>query len=53
MNLCEWKITDADENTWESECGLLWQFMDGSPTDNGIVYCPRCGREMVEIEEVE
>jgi DNA-directed RNA polymerase subunit RPC12/RpoP len=25
--------------------------MDGSPTDNGIVYCPRCGREMEDDKE--
>lgn len=26
-----------------SECGVLWEFNDGSPEDNEAFYCPKCG----------
>ena len=29
-----------------SECGVLWEFNDGSPEDNEAYYCPKCGAKM-------
>ena len=38
---------DEDANAWEcSECHNVWQLMDGSPAENGMKYCQRCGAEM-------
>ena len=29
-----------------SECGVLWEFNDGSPEDNEAYFCPKCGTRM-------
>ena len=29
-----------------SECGVLWEFNDGTPEDNEAYFCPKCGAKM-------
>ena len=29
-----------------SECGVLWEFNDGTPEDNEAYFCPKCGARM-------
>ena len=29
-----------------SECGVLWEFADGTPEDNEAYFCPKCGARM-------
>jgi len=29
-----------------SECGVLWEFNDGTPEDNEAYFCPNCGAKM-------
>jgi len=29
-----------------SECGVLWEFNDGTPEDNEAYFCPKCGTKM-------
>ena len=29
-----------------SECGVLWEFNDGTPADNEAYFCPKCGTKM-------
>ena len=29
-----------------SECGVLWEFNDGTPEDNEAYFCPKCGIKM-------
>jgi len=44
---CEWK--DDDRNDWWTSCGKGWCFTNGdSPVDNGMNYCPFCGKPLVE-----
>lgn len=31
-----------------SECGERWELTCGSPADNNLNFCPRCGAEVVE-----
>ena len=31
-----------------SECGERWELTCGSPADNHLNFCPRCGAEVVE-----
>ena len=42
---------DGDEQYECSECGVLWEFIDGTPEDNEAYFCPHCGAKM--DEEVE
>ncbi len=30
-----------------SECGERWELTCGSPADNHLCFCPRCGAEVV------
>ena len=46
---CYW-FEDGD-NIYATECGHLWEFIDGNIRDNGAKYCPYCGGEIVEDEE--
>lgn len=50
---CVWKIEEWDWGTWESDCEYYWQVENGkTPKENGMNYCPKCGRELVEeLEE--
>jgi hypothetical protein len=54
---CEWRIDDDESGTWSASCGLFWSFDEGTPTENGMKYCPKCGRELEAVieptEEVE
>lgn len=31
-----------------SECGLSWALNDGTPEENEMCYCPKCGARMDE-----
>ena len=37
---------DGGEQYECSECGVLWEFNDGSPEDNEAYFCPKCGARM-------
>ena len=45
-SVCEWKYNDDDE-CWDTDCDDKFQFMGGTPIDNGFEYCPYCGRELI------
>jgi ribosomal protein L37AE/L43A len=45
---CEWTLEDDDKNIWEcNKCGELWALNTGTPKENNMNYCPKCGREIV------
>ena len=50
---CVWKNDpdDYDDTIFHSECGLkwIWEFPRGTITENGMNYCPKCGRHLVTI----
>jgi hypothetical protein len=49
---CTWAPQDSGgSNIWETECGEGFIFEDGSPKENGFLFCPYCGLELCEIEE--
>jgi len=39
---CLW-TPDEDDGSWNAACGAKWVFNDGSPEENGMVFCPACG----------
>jgi len=41
---CAW--TEDEDGNWDTECGNKWTFFDGTPSDNGLVFCPFCGRTL-------
>ncbi len=44
---CVWRY-DWSDDTWEGDCGVMWQLTDGTPSENGMCYCPQCGRVLME-----
>lgn len=34
-----------------SNCGDEWTLIDGTPKENNMNYCPRCGAKMVEGDQ--
>lgn len=44
---CEWR--ENGDDGWRSSCGKEFYFEDGTPSDNGMVYCMKCGKPAVEI----
>lgn len=46
--VCLWKRDpddDCDRN-WISGCHKLWEFIERGPTENGIRFCPFCGKRV-------
>ena len=45
--VCRW--ARVEEDYWSGECGALWTFPDGTPSDNGMQFCPVCGGRLVQV----
>jgi len=52
---CLWRIDGMpwDWNVWAADCGLLWDITDGTPRENEMNYCPKCGRVLVQVDVEE
>lgn len=49
---CTWKPDEnSDTGLYETDCGGLFYFEDGTPTDHRFKFCPYCGRNLLDIEE--
>ena len=46
MEICNWYRDDEDSDTWESNCGVLVTLNDGTPYQNDMRYCYKCGKPM-------
>jgi hypothetical protein len=49
---CKWKQHDDINmpDTWGSDCGVLWTFTEDGPTENGMKYCHKCGKPLIEVK---
>ena len=41
--ICRWKV-DAETCSYDTSCGNKWCFPEGTARDNGLRYCPVCGK---------
>lgn len=48
---CHWHYDD--NGCWKGSCGIEWYFEDSGPEDNGVNYCPNCGKPCVVEEDGE
>ena len=58
-DLCEghyWEMVNSgkcrwveEEECWATQCGNAFVIIDGTPSDNEMVYCPYCGKEILDI----
>ena len=47
-----WIEVDESENTYEcSVCNEPWTLIEGTPLDNEMLRCPKCGAIMDEVSE--
>jgi len=46
MGSCTW--TENVDGNWETSCGEMFVFEDGTPSENGMKYCCYCGCVLVE-----
>lgn len=44
---CQW-LPFNQGLLWRSYCGMTWNFEDGGPEQNGVNFCPRCGKPLRE-----
>jgi hypothetical protein len=50
-NTSTYTLIDEDINTWEcSECKEWWTLIEGTPKDNYMNYCPKCGSKIDDIK---
>ena len=47
---CTWTY-DENDDSWDATCGAAWYLIEGGPKYNGMLYCPECGKELVEAEQ--
>jgi len=41
--ICRWKY--VEDGYWHTSCGEDWCFPEGTPVENGLRYCPVCGKQ--------
>ena len=39
---CTW-TEESDSEYWATDCGELFEILDGTPEENRFAYCPFCG----------
>ena len=49
IRVCRWAW--LEEDYWSGECGALWTSPDGTPSDNGMQFCPVCGGRLVQVSK--
>ncbi len=47
---CQWMQADDDSNTWAGECGIEFNLETDTPEANGMIYCPKCGKMIDNVE---
>lgn len=51
QNICEW--SEDEDGNWDTKCGEKHVFFDGGPSANNHMYCPYCGKRIVEQRYTE
>ena len=47
----KWEDFDYDNSYLCTSCGEIWILNDGTPEENNMNYCPKCGADMRKNEE--
>ena len=45
---CIW--IENEDGLWETNCGKIFETIDGKPSENKMQFCPFCGKLIEEIE---
>ena len=41
QDVCIWM--QGSDGPWYASCGVIWEFVDGGPAENGAHFCHHCG----------
>ncbi len=51
---CQWsEAIGYEDEYWSTSCGVDWTMIEGTPTENGMNFCPSCGRRLVVVHGLE
>ena len=54
LETCRWvRDVVATDDVWNTECGEMFVLNDGTPKQNGMVFCPYCGKAIREEKETK
>lgn len=45
---CHWHCGDDDWGLWVGTCGVQYCLTEGTPTENEMAYCPKCGGKLID-----
>jgi hypothetical protein len=48
---CAW--TQDESDAWNTACGNIFEFNDGTPTENNQTFCGYCGLKLREVRYVD
>lgn len=52
--ICEWtQFQDDEEGAWYTDCSNIFQLIADGPAENGMQYCPYCGKKLQQVIEKE
>ncbi len=56
MKWCDWQQTE--DGQWETDCGQVFEVIDGKPSENKMNFCCFCGgaineKQFTEAEDEE
>jgi hypothetical protein len=43
--VCQWEY-DQDDDAYQTGCGEMWHFITGTAEENGVKFCPCCGKPL-------
>ena len=48
QDICLWSTAQDDDfdTTWETSCGEAFCFNEGTPKENGYIFCTHCGKRI-------
>lgn len=45
---CVWTQDTDLGDVYDGSCGIKWEFTDGGPRENNVIFCPHCGARVSE-----
>ena len=46
LGSCKWE-EDVDDGVWSTNCENMFVFIVDGPLENGMNYCPYCGKHLI------
>ena len=50
-NVCTW--AEDEDGIWFTGCNNAFEFMNGTPSENGFQFCCYCGDRLKEVKYAE